>query len=1042
VNVSEGFIKRPIATTLLMGAIALFGTMAYRTLPVSDLPNVDMPTLQVTANLPGASPETMASTVATPLERQFSTIDGLESMSSSNRLGTTQITLQFAMNRDLDGVAQDVQTAISGAARLLPAEMPAPPNFRKQNPADQPILFMAMRSPTVRLSDLSDYADTFVSQRLSQVSGVSQIGVGGNQLYAVRIQIDPRALAARSIGMDEIQQAIQRQNVNIPGGTLYGPDKMVTVQATGQLRDAAGFRKVVIAYRNEAPVRLEDVADVTDGVEDDKQAGWFYGEGGGSRSIILQVMKQPGANAVEVAEAVKELIPAIRQQLPASVTLEMIYDRSQTIRSSFEDIKNTMLLTLVLVIMVIFLFLRNIPATIIPSLALPFSVVGTFAAMYFFGFSLNNLSMMALILAVGFVVDDAIVVLENIVRHLEHGETPMRAALNGSREVGFTVISMTLSLAAVFIPLLFMGGILGRVFREFAVTIAVAIIISGIVSVTLTPMLASRFLKVQTIRQHGAIYRWTESIFDGMLAFYEWTLKAALAHRPAILLAMVAILGGTAYLAMLVPKGFLPSEDTDQVQVTTEARQGVSHTQMFAAQEAMAARMQKDPNVTAFMSMAGGQNGTNGGRMFLHLKPRDERTRKQGIEPLIQEMRMKMNDSPTMRVFMQNPPSLRIGSFNSRSQYQLTLQGTDLAELYSGADRMEQEMAKIPGLIEVSSNLQIKNPEAHVVIDRNRAASLGVTPEQIESSLYSAYGPRQVSTIYTANNQYRVVMEVKREYQADPSLMSMLYVRSSQGRLIPLDAVARIEQAVGPLAMNHVGQLPGVTLSFNLRPGVSLGEATDQVQELADRILPATVTTSFQGTAQAFQQSMKNLPMLMLLAILVVYIVLGILYESFIHPLTILSGLPAAGFGALLTLYLFDMELGIYAFVGLILLIGIVKKNAIMQIDFALNAERNEGMTPHEAIYRGCVVRFRPIMMTTAAALFGALPIAIGFGASGEGRRPLGMAVAGGLIFSQLVTLYLTPVIYTYLARFQGKHSLDLPEESGLREGRGLSAAD
>ena len=1040
-NVSEGFIKRPIATTLLMGAIALFGTMAYRTLPVSDLPNVDLPTLQVNANLPGASPETMASTVATPLERQFSTIDGLESMSSSNRLGSTTITLQFDIRRSLDSVAQDVQTAISGAARLMPAEMPSPPNFRKQNPADQPILFMAMRSPTVKLSDLSEYADTFVAQRLSQVSGVSQIGVGGNQTYAVRIQVDSRALASRGIGIDEVQSAIARQNVNIPAGTLYGPEKMVTIQAHGQLRDADDFRNVVVADQHGTPVRLQDVAQVTDGVEDDKQAGWFYTSEGGSRSIILQVMKQPGANAVEVAEAVKALIPDIRKQLPASVSLEMIYDRSETIRNSFEDIKFTMLLTLGLVIMVIFLFLRNIPATIIPSLALPFSVVGTFAAMYFFDFSLNNLSMMALILAVGFVVDDAIVVLENIVCHLEHGETPMRAALNGSKEVGFTVISMTMSLAAVFIPLLFMGGILGRVFREFAVTIAIAIIISGIVSVTLTPMLASRFLKVQTIRQHGAVYQWTERIFDKALEFYEWTLKLALAYRPVVLLAAVAILAGTVYVAMLVPKGFLPNDDTDQIQVNAEAIQGVSHTQLFEAQEALAARAHSDPNVGAFMSMAGGGQGTNGGRLFLHLKPRAERNHHQSIDEMIQEMRGKLNNSPAMRVFLQNPPSLRIGSFNTRSQYQLTLQGTDLNELYTGAEKMEEELGKLPGLVDVSSDLQIKNPEAHVVIDRDRAAALGVSPDQIEGALYSAYGPRQVSTIYTSNNQFKVLMEAKREDQSDPSLMSLLHIRSAQGKLIPLDSVAKIEQRVGPLAMNHVGQLPGVTLSFNLANGVSLGDAVDRVQDLADRILPSTITTSFQGTAQAFQQSTKNLPMLLLLAILVVYIVLGILYESFIHPLTILSGLPAAGFGALLTLYLFNMELGIYAFVGLILLIGIVKKNAIMQIDFALNAERNEGKSPREAIYQGCVVRFRPIMMTTAAALLGAMPIAVGFGSSGEGRRPLGMAVVGGLLFSQLVTLYLTPVIYTYLARFQGKHSMDLPEAS-LHEGRGLNAAD
>jgi HAE1 family hydrophobic/amphiphilic exporter-1 len=1023
VNISAIFIKRPIATTLLMLAIALFGGVAYKFLPVSDLPTVDFPTVMVSASLPGADPTTMASAVATPLERQFSTIEGLESMTSVNSLGNTNVTLQFDLSRSLDGAANDVQAAITQAGPLLPPGMPTPPAFRKVNPADQPVVFMVLTSPTLPLSTLDEYAQTMMAQRISMVSGVAQVQVFGSQKYAVDIQVNPRALAARGIGIDEVEAAVQRQNVNTPTGTMYGPHRMVTVRASGQLMTAEAYKPLIVTYKGGAPVRLEEVATVLDGVEDDKTASWFCDATHNDRTIALAVQKQPGVNTVEVAGAIRSLIPTFQAQLPGTAHLQIMYDRSETIRASFQDIQFTMLLTLGLVVMVIFLFLRNLSATIIPSLALPFSIIGTFAVMYLCGYSLDNLSMMALILAIGFVVDDAIVVLENIVRHMELGEPPMTAAYIGSREVSFTIISMTLSLAAVFIPLLFMSGMLGRLFREFAVTISVAILISGLVSVTLTPMLSSRFLRSHARHEHGRLYLATERVFDGMLHLYDRSLQWALRYRPVTLAISVVILVATGYLFMKIPKGFLPNDDTDSMLVITEALQGASHTDMFESQKKLADIVRFDPNVDGFMATVGGSSrgvslgGPNFGRMFAHLKPRAERPL--GVEQLIQKLRPQLNQLPGMRAFLQNPPSIRIGGTLTKSLYQFTLQGTSIEELYRSAQEFEVEMAKLPGLLDVASDLQIKAPEVHVVIDRNQAAALQVSPQQIENALFDAYGPRWISSIYADNNQYRVLLEVQREFQSDPSQLPLLYIRSADGKLVPIESVGRVEQKVGPQSINHLGQLPAVTLSFNLAPNVSLGDAVSSIQELA-RKLPATVTTSFQGTAQAFQQSMQNLWLLLAVAILVIYIVLGILYESFIHPLTILSGLPSAGFGALLTLQLFHLELNIYSFVGLILLVGLVKKNAIMQIDFALDAERNEGMPPAQAIYRGCLIRFRPIMMTTMAALLGALPIALGVGAGGESRRPLGLCVVGGLLFSQLITLYLTPVIYTYLARLHG----------------------
>lgn len=1015
-SIPELFIRRPVMTTLVMAAVLLFGALGYRRLPVSDLPNVDFPTILVTASLPGASPDTMASSVATPLERQFTTIAGLDSMTSSSGLGLTQITLTFTLDRNIDAAAQDVQAAITKAASLLPRDMPTPPSYQKVNPADQPILYLALSSPTLPLSTVNEYAETFIAQRVSTVSGVAQVLVFGSQKYAVRLQLDPDALASRGIGIDEVGQAVEQGNVNLPTGILYGPHQAFTVETSGQLTEASAYRPLVIAYRNGSPVRLGDLGRVVDSVENDKVASWYNR----TRAIVLAIQKQPGTNTVEVVNAIRKLLPTFRAQMPASIDLSVLYDRSASIRDSVRDVKFTLFLAICLVVLVIFLFLRNVSATVIPSLALPMSIVGTFAVMYLLGYSLDNLSLMALTLSVGFVVDDAIVMLENIVRHMEKGKDPRHASLEGSREIGFTILSMTLSLAAVFIPVFFMGGVVGRLLHEFAATIIAAILISGVVSLTLTPMLCSRFLRPPAAERHGRIYAASERVFDAMRAGYDWSLERVLRHPWATIAASGILLAATAWLFVFIPKGFLPNEDTGMIFGFTEAAQGISFESMKSHQQAVAAAIASDNAVESLMSSVGASGPNvagNTGRVFVRLKPAGDR--RATADEVIQALRPKLAGIAGMRVFLQNLPPIRIGGQLTKSQYQLTLQSPDTDELYRMAPVLEAKLRGLPGLQDVTSDLQIANPQVNVEIDRDRARSMGITAEQVENALFSAYGSRQISTIFAPNNTYKVIMELLPEYQADPSALSRLYIRSSQGALAPLSAVARLAPGVGPLLVNHQGQLPSVTISFNLRPGVALGDAVSAVDKVARATLPATITTGFQGTAQAFQASLQGLGLLLLMAILVIYIVLGVLYESFVHPMTILSGLPSAGLGALLALLLFRLDLNLYGFVGVIMLVGIVKKNAIMMIDFALEAERKEGKGPADAIREGCLIRFRPIMMTTMSALMATLPIALGFGAGAESRRSMGIAVVGGLLFSQLITLYLTPVVYIFMDRAQ-----------------------
>ena len=1031
-SIAEACIRRPVMTTLITASIVVFGAFAYQLLAVAALPRVDFPTIAVTATLPGASPETMAASVAAPIERQFSTISGISSMTSQSSQGNTRITVQFDLSRDIDSAALDVQTALSTAQRRLPPEMTTPPYFRKVNPGDFPILYISLRSTTLPLSTVHDYGES-LSQQISQLAGVAQVLVYGGQKFAVRVQVDAIKAASRGISLDEVRTAVAKTNSNVPVGTLSGPDRDITLVATGAMEKSAEYRSVVVAWRNGAPVRLSEIARVVDSTENDKIASWFNNE----RAIILAIQRQPDANTVAVVDSVKDRFPVFRAQVPASVEMETLFDRSISVRDSVRDVQKHLIIAFCLVVMVIFLFLRKVSATIIPALAVPISLIGTFAVMYALGYSVNNMTLLALTLSVGFVVDDAIVMLENIVRHIEGGMRPFEAALKGAREISFTIISITFSLIAVFIPVLLMGGIVGRVFREFAVTISVAIIVSGFVSLTLTPMLCARVLRSdrETDRKPFFVLRWFEAMFNGWLKAYEWSLDHAIRFKPIMMLVTLGTLGVAAYLYVMVPKGFFPREDTGYLLGITEAVSDISFAAMVDRQRKVAEIARRDPAVeyvNSTVGVGGPNSTTNQGRMLVALKPKDQRG---PAEAVIGRLRRAAGEVTGMRVFFQSIQNIRIGGRLSKSEYQYTLQSSDTEQLYELAPRLSERISRLPGLLDVTTDLYVKNPQMRVEIDREKAAVYGISVDQIRQELFNAFGNRQVATIYTASNDYPVILESLPEQQQSPTDLARLRLKLASGQTIPLGAVAHLTPSVGPLQVNHQGQQPAVTISFNLGPGTALGDAVSMIQNIErDFNLPASITSGFQGTAQVFQESLKGQGVLILAAVFAAFVVLGILYESFIHPITIISGLPSAGIGALLTLMLFDMELSVIAMIGIVMLVGIVKKNAIMMVDFAID-RRRVGYSAEAAIREAALLRFRPIMMTTFAAIFGVLPIALGAGAGAELRQPLGVAVVGGLVLSQLLTLYITPVVYIYLDRIDRMLKLRLePQLEALPE--------
>ncbi|ADR19236.1 efflux RND transporter permease subunit [Calditerrivibrio nitroreducens] len=1017
-HLSSFFINRPVTTILISLSIIIFGLFAYFKLPVNDLPSVDFPTIEVSATLPGASPETMASSVALPLEKEFSTIDGITSMVSTNTKGSTRITIQFKLEKDIDVAAQDVQTMIAKALRNLPSDMPSPPSFRKVNPADLPIFYIAVSSKTLPLYKVHEYADTFIAQQISTLSGVAQVNIYGSQKYAVRIDLKPEKVFSLGLSFDEIASTIKKYNPKLPTGSLYTPFKNFIIDSSGKPSDATGFSEIIVRNRDNKILKLKDIADVYDSVENNKVASWYKD----TRAIVLAIQRQPGSNTLEIVDSIKKKLPVLKNQIPGSINIDILYDRTISIRESVNDVKFTLILTIGLVVLVIFIFLRNLIATIIPAVTLPIAIIGTFMSMYLLGFSVNNLSLMALILSVGFVVDDAIVMLENIFRHIEMGKKPYQAAIDGAREIYFTIISMTLSLVAVFIPVLFMKGILGRLLNEFAITISVAILISGFVSLSLTPMMASRIIKVSESKTHGRIYNFFEKVFNFLLKLYKISLLKVLNYKKTVILFFFLTTFLTIYLFYHMPMGFLPNDDIGQLFVVTEAAPGSTFEEMAGYHKKISRILLEDKNISGFMSsigVGGASSSENSGRFFITLKPKKER--KMNAEKIAASLRSKTANIPGIKVFVQNPPPIRIGGSLTKSQYQFVLTGSDIDELFNNAKRFEQDLSKLNILQDVTSDLELKNPQLSININKEKCSLYGVSPEKIEQVLQYSFSDYQVSTIYGSTNQYKVILNVGSQFQSDTEKLSKLFVLSPNNSMVQLSNLVQIKETLGPLTVNHMGQLPAVTISFNLKEGVALSEAVKEIEKLATKNLPSSISTSFQGTAQAFQSSTQGLWILILLAIVVIYIILGVLYESFIHPLTILSGLPSAGLGAILVLKLMGYDLNIYGFVGLIMLLGIVKKNAIMMIDFALEAERKKNIPPLDAIVEGAFIRFRPIMMTTFAALVGAIPIAIGIGAGAEARKSLGIAIVGGLIISQVITLYITPVIYYYLDKISKK---------------------